>query len=153
MLLGKNTYCLVISLLVFVFNARAQEPVIEEPDSTLRTFIDEEENEDDKIIAFICHHLPEYPGGHEAMMKFLSENIQYPKEAKEKECEGRSIIRFTVTETGKIDSVIILKSAGNEQLDEEAVRVVKLMPDWIPMKINGKGLRERMVLPIVFKLD
>lgn len=94
---------------------------------------------------------PEFNGGEEALIKFLVDNIKYPTEAKEKKIEGLVYVEFIVTKTGKIKDVAIKKGA-HDLLNEEALRVISLMPDWIPGEKDGKAVNASMILPIRFKL-
>ncbi len=94
---------------------------------------------------------PSFPGGHEAMIKFMIDNINYPQEAKEKGIQGKVFISFTVKEDGSLTDVVVEKSV-NKLLDDEAVRVIKSMPNWIPGKDGNKTIVAKMTLPIDFRL-
>ena len=96
--------------------------------------------------------MPEFPGGMEAMMKYLSENIKYPELAKEKNTQGRVLVTFIVEKNGSISNVKVVKGIGNG-CDEEAVRVISAMPKWKPGKQNGKTVRVSFAIPISFKLQ
>lgn len=96
--------------------------------------------------------MPQFPGGDQAMMKFVSENVQYPEEAKEKEISGRVMVGFIVEKDGSISDVKIVKGIGGG-CDEEAVRVVKAMPKWKPGKEKGKPVRVSYMMPFTFKLQ
>lgn len=96
--------------------------------------------------------MPQFPGGDQAMMKFVSENVQYPEEAKEKEISGRVMVGFIVEKDGSISDVKIVKGIGGG-CDEEAVRVVKAMPKWKPGKDKGKPVRVSYMMPFTFKLQ
>ncbi|MBC7382032.1 MAG: TonB family protein [Bacteroidia bacterium] len=96
--------------------------------------------------------MPEFKGGTEALYKYLSANINYPPEAKNNKVEGRILIKFMVDENGKVSSMEIAKSAG-KLLDEEALRVLSIMPAWIPANDKGKNVACKMLLPISFKLE
>lgn len=96
---------------------------------------------------------PEFPGGMEACKTFLARNIRYPEEAREMAIEGKCYIRFVVSDAGKISDVQVVKGVpGGQMCDREAVRVVKMMPDWKPGKMEGKAVNCYMVLPVTFKL-
>lgn len=111
------------------------------------------------VLAFNCFHLsakqtitkPSYPGGTEALMAFLDANISYPEEANKNRMEGKTLIAFVVNEDGSISNIKVLKSSW-KILDDEAIRVVMLMPKWMPAQINGKPKKEMVVLPILFNL-
>ena len=96
--------------------------------------------------------MPEFPGGEQAMMDFVAKNVQYPKEAMEKEISGRVLVGFIVEKDGSISETEIVKGIGGG-CDEEAVRVVKAMPKWKPGKEKGKPVRVSYMMPIFFKLQ
>ena len=96
--------------------------------------------------------MPEFPGGEQAMMDFVGKNVQYPKEAMEKEISGRVLVGFIVEKDGSIADVKVVKGIGGG-CDEEAVRVVKAMPKWKPGKDKGKPVRVSYVMPFTFKLQ
>ena len=100
----------------------------------------------------IVEEMPKFPGGEEAMFKFISENVKYPQEAKDKNIAGRVFVNFVVEKDGSVDEVKVLRSIGGG-CDEEAVRVVKSMPKWTPGKQKGKPVRVSYIIPFVFKLD
>ena len=74
---------------------------------------------------------PQFPGGDAALINFLNANVKYPPQAAQDKIEGKVIVQFMVKKTGKIDDVKVLRSV-HKDLDDEAVRVVKMMPDFIP---------------------
>ena len=94
---------------------------------------------------------PQFPGGIEALMKFLAKNIKYPKEAWENRIEGLSIIAFVVDHRGYTGNYRILKPLGYGT-DQEAIRVLQTMPKWIPGKRNGKPVKVKYTLPVKFSL-
>ncbi len=96
--------------------------------------------------------MPEFPGGEQAMMDFVAKNVQYPKEAMEKEISGRVLVGFIVEKDGSISETEVVKGIGGG-CDEEAVRVVKAMPKWKPGKEKGKPVRVSYIMPIFFKLQ
>ena len=96
--------------------------------------------------------MPEFPGGMEAMMKYLSENLKYPEQAKEKNTQGRVLVSFVVEKDGSISNVKVARGIGNG-CDEEAVRVISAMPKWKAGKHNGKKVRVSFAIPISFKLQ
>ena len=96
--------------------------------------------------------MPTFPGGQEALMKFLSENIKYPEEAQKQGIQGRVNLRFLITPDGSVEDVQVVK--GLDPLcDQEAVRVAKLMPKWIPGKQNGNPVFTYFSLPVTFRLS
>ena len=96
--------------------------------------------------------MPEFPGGMEEMMKFLQMNIQYPANAAKNNVEGRVVLQFVVKKDGQIGEVKIARSVDPE-LDAEALRVVKSMPNFIPGRQDGKPVAVWYTLPISFKLQ
>lgn len=103
-------------------------------------------------IFVVVEEQPEYPGGQEAMMKFLSESIVYPEEAKAKGIQGRVICNYVVMKDGSIDDVNVVRGV-DPLLDAEAVRVLKSMPAWKPGKQRGQAVNVRYTLPLEFRLD
>ncbi|MBO5806622.1 MAG: TonB family protein [Bacteroidaceae bacterium] len=95
---------------------------------------------------------PEFPGGMKALMKYLQENIQYPRISRENNSQGRVFVRFIVNTDGSIQGAEVMKSSGDIYLDKEAVRVVSGMPKWSPARQSGKAVRVYFVLPVVFRL-
>ena len=94
---------------------------------------------------------PEFPGGEAALLKYLSDNIRYPKNAHDNKIEGRVVISFVIQKDGTIGETKILRSVDPE-LDAEALRVVRSLPAFTPGKMNGKAVAVWYSLPIAFKL-
>ena len=95
--------------------------------------------------------MPVFPGGDAALLKFLGDNTKYPENAKEKNVQGRVLIRFCITEKGTIERVAIVKSVDPE-LDAEAIRVVKTLPHFTPGKNKGKAVSVWYMVPLTFTL-
>ncbi len=95
--------------------------------------------------------MPEFPGGEKELIKYLSKNVKYPIVARENGVQGRVVVQFFITSTGKIKDITILKSVESS-LDSEAMRVTSLMPDWSPAKLNGKPVNVKFTMPISFKI-
>lgn len=91
----------------------------------------------------------EYPGGPEAMMKFISESIQYPPDAKEMCLQGRVFISLIVERDGSLSRVEVVRGV-HSSLDKEALRVTRAMPNWIPAEVGGKNVRSKVYIPISF---
>ena len=129
--------------LFFLFlslGAFSQEPVSTEP------LVQEE-------VLQIAEKMPSFPGGMEAMFAFIKENVKYPKEAKKKDIEGTCYIRFTVEKNGSLSDIHVIRGVPNGPMcDEEALRVVKMFPAWIPGEQNGEKKRVIYNIPIKFKL-
>ena len=107
---------------------------------------------DDVIQADSIKYPPEYPGGTDGLIKFLSENIKYPKSAQKKGIEGTVLVQFIVEKTGKISNVKVLRSV-DKALDREAVRVVKKIKKFIPgYNEDHAPVRVLYTLPVKFIL-
>ncbi len=100
-------------------------------------------------IYFVVEKMPEFPGGFDAINRYIRDNVQYPPQAIKKNIFGIVYVTFCITNTGEIDKAYIAKSV-NPILDAEAIRVVKLMPKWIPGVQNGKNVKVWYTLPINF---
>ena len=97
--------------------------------------------------------LPEYPGGFGEMMKFMHTNIKYPKTAVDGKKSGKGMIKVTVMEDGSLSEISVIKNIpGCPECDEEAIRVIKTMPKWIPGKLAGKTVPLLYNIPISFRL-
>ncbi|MHC1706640.1 MAG: energy transducer TonB [Bacteroidales bacterium] len=107
--------------------------------------------EEGMAIFSVVEEMPSFPGGEEARIKFLSENIQYPQTAKESNISGTVYVSFVVTEKGRIKDVKVIRSIGGG-CDEEAVRVIKMMPRWEPGRQAGKPVNVQFTMPVKFTL-
>lgn len=105
---------------------------------------------DDKVYQAV-EEMPVFPGGIEALMEYLGQNIRYPAEAHKKGTQGRVIVQFIVRKDGSIDNTKVLRSV-DPLLDKEAVRVVNTMPNWTPGKQGGKAVNVQFTVPISFNL-
>lgn len=95
---------------------------------------------------------PEFPGGKEALYKFIGNNFKYPAESRAANSQGKVYVSFVIDKKGKITDVKIVRGV-DEWLDAEAIRVVKKMPKWKPGKQRGKKVKVRYTLPIICKLN
>jgi len=96
--------------------------------------------------------MPEFIGGEVALMNYISKNVHYPLSAQLQGIQGRDAIRFIVNKDGSIKDVEVIRSL-NPDCDQEAVRVIKSMPKWIPGRQNGVVVAVYYTIPIVYKLD
>ena len=110
------------------------------------------EDDEDKVYQ-VCEKAPEFPGGMDAMMKYLYENIKYPAEAEAAGKDGRATVQFIVKKDGSIGNVEIIRSSGDNSLDTEAIRVIASMPKWNPGTQGGKPVNVKFTLPVVFKVQ
>ncbi|WP_420149615.1 TonB family protein [Spirosoma sp.] len=99
----------------------------------------------------VVEQQPEFPGGMQALRKYLAENLRYPAEARQKRVQGRVFLQFVVSSTGQIQDLRLLKGIGSG-CDEEAVRVVSQMPAWKPGRQQGNPVNVMYNLPIQFAL-
>lgn len=104
----------------------------------------------DEVLT-IAEIMPQYPGGNQALFKFLGENIKYPEQAKKDEISGKVYVTFTVDKDGSVKDVHVLRGIGGG-CDEEAIRVVKMMSHWTPGEQDGAKVSIEYNLPINFKL-
>lgn len=93
---------------------------------------------------------PEFPGGNDALLKWLSENVRYPQIGWTNPPVGKVIVQFLVHKNGSISDVEVVRSSGYDFLDKEALQVIMSMPDWIPGTCNGEPIGMRYVVPINF---
>lgn len=128
-------------------------------DVELKT-VDEVENPDQPTVVDmelnplnfrIVEELPEFPGGATEFMKWLTKNLRYPSTAQLRKVEGKVVAQFIVNTDGSI-SDIELVTRVEPTLDREALRVLKLMPQWKAGKQDNKPCRTQVCIPIVFKL-
>ena len=127
-----------------------QDEVIEEYEFTPPE-IEEEEIVEAEIFK-VVEEMPEFPGGAAKMMEYIQKNIKYPMMARESDIQGRVFVNFVVEPNGEISNVEVLRGIGGG-CDEEAVRVVKSMPNWKPGKQRGSAVRCAFTVPIIFKLQ
>ena len=111
------------------------------------------EEEEEEVVFVVVESMPEFPGGQQALFKYLSENVKYPVIAQENGIQGRVICQFVVNKDGSIVDVEVVRSGGDPSLDKEAVRVIKSMPKWKPGKQRGKAVRVKYTVPVNFKLQ
>ena len=112
-----------------------------------------QEEEEEEVVFVIVESMPEFPGGQQALFKYLSENVKYPVIAQENGIQGRVICQFVVNKDGSIVDVEVVRSGGDPSLDKEAIRVIKSMPKWKPGKQRGKPVRVKYTVPVNFKLQ
>ncbi len=112
-----------------------------------------EEEEEESVVFVVVETMPEFPGGQQALFKYLSENVKYPVIAQENGIQGRVICQFVVNKDGAIVDVEVVRSSGDPSLDKEAVRVIKSMPKWNPGKQRGKAVRVKYTVPVNFHLQ
>ncbi len=113
-------------------------PIVDEPD--------------DDVIFVAVEKMPEFPGGIQELYNFLGKKINYPSAQKEMGIQGRVICQFVVNTDGSIVDVNVVRGV-DPALDNEAVRVIKMMPKWNPGEQSKKKVRVKYTLPVVFKIQ
>ena len=111
----------------------------------------EKKVEPEKVFRSV-EQMPQFPGGDAALMKFLSSHINYPPMAAEKNVQGKVTLQFVVEKDGRVGEVNVVRSVDKD-LDNEAIRVVKLLPKFTPGRQNGQPVRVWYTLPVSFKLQ
>lgn len=135
-------HCVLTLLLIIVL-----APIIQAQDNTDTSG---KRSTDGKIFHSV-ETPPKFRGGKKALFEFLREELNYPEKAKENATEGTVVVKFVVDKKGNIQSPEITKGV-TEELNQEALRVVKAMPQWKPGKQKGDKVRATFQLPIRFSL-
>lgn len=113
--------------------------------------VEEKSPEPEKVFTAV-EQMPAFPGGDAELMKYLSSHINYPPMAMENNIQGRVIVQFVVTKSGEVGEVKVVRSVDRD-LDKEAVRLIKSLPDFIPGRMNGEVVNVWYTLPVTFKLQ
>lgn len=129
-----------------------QDKPLPPPNIPLGTKNVQVDEEVDQAIFEVVEEQPEFPGGMEALLKYLAKNINYPESAVDNGIQGKVMVRFVVERDGSVSAVETYKSV-DPALDKEAVRVVKTLPKWKPGRQQGKAVRTRYIVPVVFRLQ
>lgn len=106
----------------------------------------------DDAVFVVVEENPEFEGGMPALYQYLSQNIHYPKEARENHIQGKVFVSFVIEKDGTVSNAKVLRKIGGG-CDEEALRVVQAMPKWKPGRQQGKPVRVQFNLPINFQLN
>ena len=106
----------------------------------------------EEVIFQVVEQMPEFPGGMQKALEFLGKNIKYPVAAQQAKIEGRVIVQFVIERDGSVSDVKVMRGV-NSELDAEAIRVVSMMPKWIPGKQRGKAVAVKYTMPIMFRLQ
>lgn len=112
----------------------------------------ETEKVDEDVIHVSVEFMPEFPGGTAALMKYLGTNIKYPTISQEMGSAGKVIVQFVVDKDGTITDPTVVRGV-DAYLDKEAIRVISSMPKWKPGVQNGKKVRVKYTVPVVFRLQ
>ncbi len=134
---------------VYAFNPDTHEEKVHIVTNSLAP----EADENGKLVYQYAEIQPQFPGGQEAMLKFLRDNVKYPELAQKNKLEGTVVVSFVVDESGKVTRVsgkMDMPNDVKQPLIDEAVRVVKSMPKWIPAQHKGKTVRCSLCIPVNF---
>ena len=137
----------VVNLVTMSSQQIAEVVVVDKAPATSKAVDDKSEK-----IFDVVKQMPEFQGGQNALLEFLSKSIRYPEAARKNSVQGRVITTFVVEKDGSISNARVVKSV-NPDLDAEALRVVNSMPNWNPGKQDGKAVRVKYTVPVTFKLD
>lgn len=130
---------------------RVEERVVGDETITVEPMRVDEPAHDANEVFTVVEEMPEFPGGQQALMKYVGSKIRYPEEAMENNIHGTVFVTFVVEQDGRITGVRTLRGIGHG-CDEEAMRVVKSMPNWTPGKQGGKPIRVQYNLPVRFTM-
>lgn len=108
--------------------------------------------EDSNAVCADPDVVPEYPGGNTALLAYLQSNFRYPKKARANNIEGKVLVEFIVTKSGKIENLKIVKELSPE-CNAEVLRILRSMPDWTPGTKNGMPVNSKYILPVSFRLE
>lgn len=139
-----------VGVLVSKIDGKDVPAIVEDPDDGGATPM--ADGGSDGKVYDVVEEMPQYPGGIEAMMTFLRDNLKYPAELAEQNIQGRVIVQFVVDKEGNVTNPTVMRSV-DPQLDAEALRVVKAMPKWTPGKVGGKAVNVKYTLPVTFALS
>ncbi|TCO08362.1 energy transducer TonB [Natronoflexus pectinivorans] len=114
-------------------------------------FVEWKPTEDPREVLPFAEIMPTYPGGEQALFRFLAENIQYPRTALRNDIQGKVFVSFVVDRNGKVTDIKVVRGQHHE-LDNEAIRVIKLMPDWEPGIQNGERVNVAFTVPVNFEI-
>ena len=113
--------------------------------------VEEKKPEPEQVFVSV-EQMPKFPGGDAELMKYIQEHLRYPTMAAENNIQGKVVVQFVVTKNGSVGEVKVIRSR-DQDLDKEAVRVVKSLPNFIPGRMNGQPVNVWYTLPINFKLQ
>ena len=129
------------------------EPVEEPMFEPVASVTEPVEASEEEEILDTAEEAPEFPGGMQALMSYLTNNLTYPSVSRDNNSQGKAFVKFTVNSDGSILDVEIIRSSGDVYLDQEAMRLVESMPNWTPGRQGGKAVRVKFVIPINFRLQ
>lgn len=108
--------------------------------------------QDSSMVYDFPEKMAQYPGGADAMDQFIRQNLVYPEDLKNAGVQGKVYVQFIVEKDGTITNITVRRSSRNDRLDQEAIKVIEKMPNWVPGSVRGKKVRAKQTLPIQFVL-
>ena len=133
-------YFTFFSIILFSANVQA-----------LKTKTIQKEAASEDSVYTLVDKMPEFSTGEKGIVTFLNQTILYPAEAQKNNEQGRVVVRFIVSKSGKVENAEVLKGVSTS-LDKEALRVIGLFPDWIAGEQNGEKVAVYRILPVMFKI-
>jgi len=146
-----SKFITIFLLVISVFRTYGQLTTEQMSHGNIKDVTPPDSTDQRKEVLTMVEKMPVFPGGEQAMLRFLSDSLRYPKEARKKNIQGKVYLRFIVTPDGDVSNIEVLRGLP-EGLSEEAIRVVKLMPKWISGSQFGKNVPVQFTLPINFVL-
>jgi protein TonB len=149
----KNFY--LIALIIGMGSCSIMQKTVQQTDTAISKPLDKQNEQVEDNSLFDVQSIdtpPEFRGGNEARLKYLSKNMNYPKEARNSDIQGAIYLNFIIERDGSITNVKVIRGIGGG-CDEEAARVVRNMPKWEPGLKNGKPVRVSFMMPIKFVLN
>ena len=128
-------------------------PVQEEPveENTVYEVVVETKEVEEDVIHVSVEVMPEFPGGMDKLLQFINDNMKYPTKAQTEGMQGKVIVQFIIDEDGYIIEPNIVRSVESS-LDNEALRLIKMLPQWKPGTLKGKAVKVKYTVPVAFKL-
>lgn len=123
----------------------------QKPDNYGAGFIPTQAPPKEDEVYHVVDDMPEFPGGMDKLLQFINDNMQYPTKAQTEGIQGRVIVQFIIDEDGYIIEPNIVRSVESS-LDNEALRLIKMLPKWKPGTLKGKAIKVKYTVPVAFKL-
>lgn len=136
----------------FRLNPNARKASCQQPQQTQAYAKENKEIIQNDRVYSIVDKMPYYEAGEGALGEFISANIRYPRDAYENGVQGRILCSFIVGKDGKISNIEVVEGI-HPSLDREAMRVLSMMPGWVPGQNNGENVNVKCLLPIDFKIE
>lgn len=111
----------------------------------------QEEPVEENTVYEVVEEMPEFPGGIDKLLQFINDNMKYPTKAQTEGMQGKVIVQFIIDEDGYIIEPNIVRSVESS-LDNEALRLIKMLPQWRPGTLKGKAVKVKYTVPVAFKL-